>query len=74
MSEPTTIWTKQCEVYTTTLAAIKAAGGERKVVLPGSTVRVCDVQWETRSQRDGTMALVKVLPRVASRQFIIRPE
>jgi hypothetical protein len=48
-------------VFTTTLEAVQAAGGERKVNLPDSTLRIGDVEWKV-TQKDGGTVMEKSIP------------
>ncbi len=58
----TNIWTRDGQTFSTTLAALQAAGGERKVTLPDSSLRVGDVDWKVVRQKDGTTAMAKSIP------------
>lgn len=73
MSE--SIWTQgEGETFSTTMRRVSEAGGERRVTLPGSSLRIADLEWKVTTRLDGRTVLVKKLPPVPTRTFIIEPE
>ena len=66
------IWAKSGETYSTTLQQVRQAGGEKKTTLPGTALRIADVEWTVKQESSGATALVKKLPAVPARTFVIR--